>query len=64
MAKGAVAAMGLAKRAIDGGLDGPLATGLDLERDAFIEVFGTDDADVGVKSFLANGPGKAKFSGR
>jgi enoyl-CoA hydratase/carnithine racemase len=64
MAKGAVVAMGLAKRAIDGGLDGPLATGLDLERDAFIEVFGTEDADVGVKSFLANGPGKAKFSGR
>jgi enoyl-CoA hydratase/carnithine racemase len=64
MAKGAVVAMGLAKRAIDGGLDGPLAAGLDLERDAFIEVFGTDDAGVGVKSFLADGPGKAKFSGR
>ena len=43
-AKGAVVAMGLAKRAIDDGLDGSLADGLDLERDAFVEVFGTDDA--------------------
>jgi enoyl-CoA hydratase/carnithine racemase len=64
LAQGAVVAMGLAKRAIDAGLDGSLADGLDLERDAFIEVFGTDDAAVGVKSFLADGPGKAKFSGR
>jgi enoyl-CoA hydratase len=64
LAKGAVVAMGLAKRVIDAGLDGSLADGLDLERDAFVEVFGTDDAVVGVKSFLAEGPGKAKFSGR
>jgi len=64
LAKGAVVAMGLAKRVIDAGLDGSLADGLDLERDAFIEVFGTEDAAVGVKSFLADGPGKAKFSGR
>jgi len=62
--RGAVVAMGLAKRAIDHGLGLPLADGLDLERDAFVEVFGTDDAAVGVKSFLADGPGKAKFSGR
>ena len=63
-ANGAVVAMGLAKRVIDAGLDGPLATGLDLEADAFVEVFGTDDARVGVRSFLENGPGKATFSGR
>ena len=62
--KGAVVAMGLAKRAIDQGLGMPLADGLDLERDAFVEVFGTEDADTGVKSFLADGPGKAKFAGR
>ncbi len=64
LAKGAVVAMGLAKRAIDGGLGQPLADGLDLERDAFVEVFGTDDARTGVESFLAHGPGKAKFAGR
>jgi enoyl-CoA hydratase len=64
LAKGAVVAMGLAKRAIDRGLDGSLAAGLDLECEAFIEVFGTEDAKTGVASFLANGPGKAKFAGR
>ena len=56
--------MGLAKQAIDDGLDGSLARGLDLEAEAFIEVFATDDARVGVASFLEHGPGKAKFSGR
>jgi enoyl-CoA hydratase len=61
---GAVVAMGLAKDALDRGLDGSLAAGLDRERDKFIEVFATDDAQTGVKSFLENGPGKAKFSGR
>jgi enoyl-CoA hydratase len=64
LAVGAVVAMGLAKRAIDGGLDGPLARGLDLEADAFAEVFATEDATTGVKSFLEHGPGKAHFSGR
>lgn len=64
LSKGAVVAMGLAKRAIDGGLGRALADGLDLERDAFVEVFGTQDAQTGVQSFLAEGAGKAKFSGR
>ena len=64
LGKGAVVAMGLAKRVVDDGLGLTLAEGLDLERDAFIEVFGTDDAATGVHSFLADGPGKAKFTGR
>jgi len=64
LGKGAVVAMGLAKRAIDRGLDRPLADGLDLERDAFVEVFATEDARTGVQSFLAEGAGKAKFRGR
>jgi enoyl-CoA hydratase/carnithine racemase len=64
LAKGPVVAMGLAKRAIDGGLDGSLAAGLDLECEAFVEVFGTEDARTGVQSFLEHGAGKAKFAGR
>jgi enoyl-CoA hydratase len=64
LARGAVVAMGLVKRVIDDGLDRPLAEGLDLESDAFVEVFGTEDARIGVQSFLEHGPGKAKFSGR
>jgi enoyl-CoA hydratase/carnithine racemase len=62
-AKGAVVAMGNAKRAIDGGLDGSLAAGLDLEAAQFVDVFATQDAKTGVASFLEHGPGKAKFTG-
>jgi enoyl-CoA hydratase len=56
--------MGLAKRAIDRGLDGTLDAGLDEETAAFAEVFGTEDAVTGIASFKANGPGKATFQGR
>jgi enoyl-CoA hydratase len=63
-AAGAVVAMGAAKRVIDRGLDGPLGAGLDLEHHAFIEIFGTDDAAEGVRSFLEHGPGHATFRGR
>ena len=62
--RGAVVAMGLAKRAIDHGLDGPLAEGLDHEGEAFVDVFATEDAAVGVRTFLEDGPGKARFVGR
>jgi enoyl-CoA hydratase len=64
LARGAVVAMGLAKRAVDGGLDGPLAAGLDLEAEMAAEVLRTEDAAIGVKSFLEHGPGKATFVGR
>jgi enoyl-CoA hydratase/carnithine racemase len=64
LASGAVVAMGLAKRAIDDGLDGSLTRGNDIEAEAFVEVFGTEDAATGVASFLEHGPGKATFSGR
>jgi enoyl-CoA hydratase len=61
---GAVVAMGLSKRAIDGGLDLPLDRGLDLEAELLREAMGTEDARIGVESFLEQGPGKAKFTGR
>jgi enoyl-CoA hydratase/carnithine racemase len=64
LASGAVVAMGLAKQAIDDGLSGSLARGNDVEAALFVEVFATDDAKVGVASFLEHGPGKANFSGR
>ncbi len=40
-----------------------MAAGLDLEQELFVEVFGTDDARIGVASFLEHGPGKATFTG-
>ena len=57
-------AHGLAKRAIDRGLDITLDRGLDLEQRLFVEAFGTDDARIGVESFKEHGPGKASFTGR
>ncbi|HTN79024.1 MAG TPA: enoyl-CoA hydratase-related protein [Acidimicrobiales bacterium] len=61
--QGAVAAQGLAKCAIDGGLELSLADGLQLEQESFVEVFRTEDSQIGVRSFRENGPGKATFTG-
>ncbi|MCP3939207.1 MAG: enoyl-CoA hydratase/isomerase family protein [Actinomycetia bacterium] len=64
LAGGAVVAQALSKQAIDDGLDQTLAGGLDIELALFEEVFGTEDSQIGVKSFLEHGPGKADFTGR
>jgi enoyl-CoA hydratase/carnithine racemase len=63
LAAGAVLAQGMAKRAIDDGLEDQLAAGLALEQELFAQVFTTEDARVGVASFLEHGPGKATFTG-
>jgi len=63
LAGGAVVAQGLAKRAIDRGLDITLNGGLDLEQQLFAQVFTTEDARIGVRSFLESGPGHAEFTG-
>jgi enoyl-CoA hydratase len=65
VAKGALAAQALAKKAIDDGLDEPtLSDGLALETALFGDAFATEDAATGVRSFLESGPGKARFAGR
>jgi enoyl-CoA hydratase/carnithine racemase len=64
LARGAVVAQGLAKRAVDAGLDTSLSAGLDIEQQLFAQVFATEDASTGVRSFLEQGPGKATFAGR
>ncbi len=63
-ARGAVVAQGIAKQAIMRGLDGSLADGLEIEHQGFVDVFRTEDARIGVASFLEHGPGKAAFTGR
>ena len=63
-ARGPLVAHGLAKWAIDRGLDGTLADGLATEQEAFAAVAGTEDASRGMASFAAHGPGKATFLGR
>lgn len=64
VAKGPLAAQAICKSVIDSGLSLPLDRGLVLEREGFVGVFGTEDAAIGVASFLENGPGKATFTGR
>ncbi len=63
-AKGALVAQGITKRLIDGGLSTSLDEGLAMERDGFVEVFRSDDSQIGVASFLEHGPGKADFTGK
>lgn len=62
-ARGPALALRAAKAAIDGGLDGDLASGLRLEATLFASLFGTDDRTIGLRSFLEHGPGQAEFTG-
>ena len=61
---GPALALRAAKAAIDGGLDGDLASGLRLETQLFTGLFATEDRAIGMTSFVENGPGKAQFVGR
>ena len=63
-ARGPAAALRAAKDVIDRGLGTDLATGLAAERDAFAELFETEDRVIGMASFIESGPGKADFQGR
>jgi len=60
---GAALALRAAKEAIDSGLGVDLQTGLEIERQQFAALFGTEDRAIGMKSFVENGPGKAEFKG-
>ena len=57
-------ALRAAKEAIDRGLDGDLETGLAIEAMQFAGVFATKDREIGMTSFVKDGPGKASFEGR
>jgi len=63
-ATGPAIALRAAKQAIDEGLDADLDTGLEIERLNFAGLFATEDQRTGMRSFVENGPGKAKFAGR
>ena len=58
------AALRNAKAAINGGADLPLHEALDWETAEFVAAFATEDARIGVASFVEHGPGKARFVGR
>ncbi|CAB4901640.1 unannotated protein [freshwater metagenome] len=61
---GASRALAAAKASIDQGLDVDLTNGLRVEAQQFAALFATEDRTVGMESFIANGPGKAAFTGR
>ncbi|WP_051939952.1 enoyl-CoA hydratase/isomerase family protein [Phaeacidiphilus oryzae] len=61
LAAGPAYALRAAKEAIDRGLDADLETGLAIERNHFAGLFATEDREIGMRSFVEEGPGKAKF---
>ncbi|GAA0329718.1 enoyl-CoA hydratase-related protein [Actinoallomurus spadix] len=63
-AGGPAVALRAAKEAIDAGLETDLATGLEIERLHFAGLFATEDQKNGMRSFVEEGPGKARFTGR
>jgi enoyl-CoA hydratase/carnithine racemase len=63
-AAGPAYALRAAKEAVDRGLETDLDTGLEIERLHFAGLFGTEDRRIGMDSFVAQGPGKARFVGR
>jgi enoyl-CoA hydratase/carnithine racemase len=63
-AAGPAYALRAAKEAIDRGLEADLDTGLEIERQQFAGLFATEDSTIGMRSFVENGPGKARFVGR
>jgi enoyl-CoA hydratase len=64
VAAGAVVAHGYIKAAVDEGTETTLAWGIDREQLYFVDVFETEDARIGVRSFLESRPGKATFTGK
>jgi enoyl-CoA hydratase/carnithine racemase len=61
---GPALALRAAKECIDRGLEVDLDSGLELERAQFAGLFATEDRAVGMRSFVAEGRGQARFLGR
>lgn len=60
-AEGPAVALRAAKEAVDTGLETDIETGLAVERNWFAGLFATEDRERGMRSFVAEGPGKARF---
>jgi enoyl-CoA hydratase len=61
LAQGPAIALRAAKESVDAGLETDLATGLAVERTWFAGLFATEDRERGMRSFVEEGPGKARF---
>jgi enoyl-CoA hydratase/carnithine racemase len=62
LAKGPALALRAAKEAVDVGLETDIDSGLAVERNWFAGLFATEDRETGMRSFVEEGPGKAKFA--
>lgn len=60
---GPAIALRAAKASIDQGLEVDLQTALRIESAHFAGLFATKDRQIGMDSFVENGPGKAQFTG-
>ena len=61
LAAGPAMALRAAKESIDAGLEVDIDSGLAIERTWFAGLFATEDREIGMRSFVEDGPGKAKF---
>ncbi|GAA0477390.1 enoyl-CoA hydratase/isomerase family protein [Streptomyces stramineus] len=61
LAAGPALALRAAKEAVDTGLETDIDTGLAIERNWFAGLFATEDREIGMRSFVEDGPGRAKF---
>ncbi|MFB7635049.1 enoyl-CoA hydratase/isomerase family protein [Streptomyces sp. NPDC056149] len=61
LASGPALALRAAKESVDAGLETDIETGLTVERNWFAGLFATEDREIGMRSFVEDGPGKAKF---
>ncbi len=61
LARGPALALRAAKESVDAGLETDIETGLAVERGWFAGLFATEDRERGMRSFVEEGPGKAKF---
>ncbi len=57
-------ALGMAKRAIQMGLNCSITDGLAIEAQAIALCFSTEDQKIGMRTFIEKGPGKAEFTGK
>ncbi|PJE95997.1 enoyl-CoA hydratase [Streptomyces carminius] len=61
LAAGPAIALRAAKECVDAGLETDIDTGLAIERSWFAGLFATEDRETGMRSFVEEGPGRAKF---
>ncbi|MFR9674446.1 enoyl-CoA hydratase/isomerase family protein [Streptomyces sp. TR06-5] len=62
LAAGPAIALRAAKESVDAGLEADIDTGLTIERNWFAGLFATEDREIGMRSFVEDGPGKARFT--